>query len=83
MVIDAIDALSNADTVLAGQIVATDARLDALQREIENLAVTTIARSIVELQPEGDVEGETDRGPQTQPEQQRWHGGGCCIDQSS
>jgi phosphate transport system protein len=44
MVIDAMDALSNADTVLAGQIVATDARLDALQREIENLAVMTIAR---------------------------------------
>ena len=44
MVIDAMDALSNADTVLASQIVATDARLDALQREIENLAVTIIAR---------------------------------------
>ena len=44
MVIDAMDALSNADTVLARQIVATDARLDALQREIENHAVMTIAR---------------------------------------
>ncbi len=44
MVIDAMDALSNADTVLAHQVVATDVRLDALQREIEDLAVMTIAR---------------------------------------
>ncbi len=44
MVIDCMDALSNADTVLAHQVVATDPRLDALQREIEDLAVSTIAR---------------------------------------
>ncbi len=44
MVVDAMDALSNADTVLAHRVVATDPRLDALQREIENLAVMTIAR---------------------------------------
>ncbi len=44
MVIDAMDALSNADMVLAHQVVATDLRLDALQREIEDLAVMTIAR---------------------------------------
>ena len=44
MVIDAVDALSNADTVLAHQVVATDPRLDALQREVEDLAVMTIAR---------------------------------------
>ena len=44
MVIDCMDALSNADTVLAHQVVATDVRLDALQREIEDLAVSTIAR---------------------------------------
>ena len=44
MVIDAMDALSTADTVLAHRVVATDLRLDALQREIENLAVMTIAR---------------------------------------
>ncbi len=44
MVIDCMDALSNADTVLAHQVVATDVRLDALQREIEDLAVMTIAR---------------------------------------
>ena len=44
MVIDAMDALSNADTVLAHQVVATDPRLDALQREIEDMTVLTIAR---------------------------------------
>jgi phosphate transport system protein len=44
MVIDAMDALSNADLALAHDVVATDARLDALQREIEDMAVLTIAR---------------------------------------
>ena len=44
MVIDAVDALATGDTVLAHQVVATDARLDAQQRELENLAVMTIAR---------------------------------------
>jgi phosphate transport system protein len=44
MVIDAMDALSNADTVLAHQVVATDLRVDALQREIEDMAVMTIVR---------------------------------------
>src|SRR5208283_482795 len=44
MVIDAMDALTNADTVLAHQVVATDPRLDALQHEVEKLAVMTIAR---------------------------------------
>ena len=44
MVIDAMDALTNADTVLAHQVVATDPRLDALQHEVEQLAVMTIAR---------------------------------------
>jgi len=44
MVIDAVDALANGDTVLAHQVVAADPRLDALQREVENLAVMTIAR---------------------------------------
>jgi phosphate transport system protein len=44
MVIDAMDALANADSVLAHQVVATDLRLDAQQRKIEGLAVTTIAR---------------------------------------
>ncbi len=44
MVIEAVDALANSDAVLAHQVVAADPRLDALQREIEDLAVTTIAR---------------------------------------
>ena len=44
MVIDAMDALSQADVALANQVVATDARLDALQREIEEQAILTIAR---------------------------------------
>ena len=43
MVIDATDALANADATLAQQVIATDPRLDALQREIEDLAVMTIA----------------------------------------
>ena len=44
MVVEAVDALANSDTVLAHQVVAADPRLDALQREIEDLAVMTIAR---------------------------------------
>ncbi len=44
MVVDAMDALANADTALARQVVVTDARLDTLQREIEDKAVLTIAR---------------------------------------
>ena len=44
MVIEAMDALASADTVLAHQVVATDLRLDALQREIEDMTVMTIAR---------------------------------------
>ena len=44
MVIDAVDALSTGDATLAHQVVVTDARLDALQREIEEQATMTIAR---------------------------------------
>ena len=44
MVVEAVDALANSDTVLAHQVVAADPRLDALQREIEDLAVSTIAK---------------------------------------
>ena len=44
MVIDAMDALSSADAALAHHVVATNSRLDALQREIEEMAVLTIAR---------------------------------------
>ena len=44
MVIDAVDALASGDNVLAHHVIGTDPRLDALQREIEDLAVLTIAR---------------------------------------
>src|SRR5271168_138907 len=44
MVVDAMDALANADATLAHQVVATDPQLDALQRKIEEQAVLTIAR---------------------------------------
>jgi phosphate transport system protein len=41
---DALDALNRHDADLAGNIIATDARIDALQREIEEKAILTIAR---------------------------------------
>jgi len=44
MLIDAMDALANTDITLAHQVVATDHRLDALQHEIEEKAILTIAR---------------------------------------
>jgi phosphate transport system protein len=44
MVIDAMDALANSNNQLAHAVIHTDERLDALQREIENAAILTIAR---------------------------------------
>ena len=44
MVVDAMDSLANSVSALASEVVATDPRVDALQREIEDLAVVTIAR---------------------------------------
>jgi len=44
MLSDAMDALSTFDLALAQQVVATDHRLDVLQREIEEAAILTIAR---------------------------------------
>src|SRR5260370_39394591 len=41
---DALDALSRHDAELARGILAADARIDALQREIEEKAILTIAR---------------------------------------
>jgi phosphate transport system protein len=41
---DALDALNRRDSELAGAIIAGDARIDALQREIEEKAILTIAR---------------------------------------
>ena len=44
MLSDAMDALADLDADLARQTVAADPRLDALQREIEEHAILTIAR---------------------------------------
>jgi phosphate transport system protein len=44
MIVEAMDALGNVDLDLAQQVIATDPRLDALQREIEEQAILTIAR---------------------------------------
>ena len=41
---DALEALSREDTALASTIIATDGRIDVLQREIEEKAILTIAR---------------------------------------
>jgi phosphate transport system protein len=41
---DAIQALTRRDTALAKRVVATDPTIDALQREIEEKAILTIAR---------------------------------------
>ncbi len=41
---DALDALSRHDAALAATTIAADARIDALQREIEEKAILTIAR---------------------------------------
>jgi phosphate transport system protein len=44
MLSEAMDALAGFDTALAQRVVLADARLDALQREIEESAILTIAR---------------------------------------
>jgi phosphate transport system protein len=44
MLADAMDALVTFDTALAKKVVECDARLDSLQREIEESAILTIAR---------------------------------------
>jgi phosphate transport system protein len=44
MLAEAMDALASFDMELAHRVVATDTRLDALQREIEESAILTIAR---------------------------------------
>jgi phosphate transport system protein len=44
MLSDAMDALANFNVELAHRVVASDVRLDALQREIEETAILTIAR---------------------------------------
>ncbi len=44
MLADAMNALGNLDTGLADRVVATDLRLDVLQRQIEEGAILTIAK---------------------------------------
>ncbi len=41
---DALDALNRRDRALAGGVIASDTRIDVLQREIEEKAILTIAR---------------------------------------
>ena len=41
---DAIEALGKRDIALARQVISTDDRVDALQRDIEEKAIVTIAR---------------------------------------
>ena len=41
---DAIDALDRRDSMLAQQVIASDGQIDALQREIEEKVILTIAR---------------------------------------
>ena len=41
---DALDALNRRDTALARDVIAADARVDSLQRQIEEKAILTIAR---------------------------------------
>jgi phosphate transport system protein len=41
---DAIDALDRRDSMLAQQVIASDAQIDALQRDIEEKVILTIAR---------------------------------------
>jgi phosphate transport system protein len=43
-IVDSVDSLIRRDTVMSSRVVATDSDLDRLQREIEELAVLTIAR---------------------------------------
>jgi len=66
MLVDAIRALVRRDTVLAQTVISTDARLDLLQREVEEHAILMIARrqplavdlreTISAIRVSGDVE---------------------------
>jgi phosphate transport system protein len=66
MLVDAISALVRRDTALAQSVIATDTRLDLLQREVEEHAILTIARrqplavdlreTISAIRVSGDVE---------------------------
>ncbi|HZH09330.1 MAG TPA: phosphate signaling complex protein PhoU [Microvirga sp.] len=66
MLVDAIQALVRHDTALAQSVIASDKRLDVLQREVEESAILTIARrqplavdlreTISAIRVSGDVE---------------------------
>lgn len=66
MLIDAIAALVRSDVPLAQTVIAADSRLDILQREVEEMAISTIARrqplaidlreTISAIRVSGDVE---------------------------
>lgn len=66
MLVDAIQALVRHDTALAQSVIASDKRLDVLQREVEENAILTIARrqplavdlreTISAIRVSGDVE---------------------------
>jgi phosphate transport system protein len=66
MLVDAINALVHRDTALAQSVIATDTRLDLLQREVEEHAILMIARrqplavdlreTISAIRVSGDVE---------------------------
>jgi phosphate transport system protein len=66
MLVDAIQALVRHDTALAQTVIASDKRLDVLQREVEESAILTIARrqplavdlreTISAIRVSGDVE---------------------------
>ncbi|MGO4573250.1 phosphate signaling complex protein PhoU [Microvirga sp. 2TAF3] len=66
MLVDAIDALVRSDMPLAQTVIASDSRLDVLQREVEESAILTIARrqplavdlreTISAIRVSGDVE---------------------------
>ena len=43
-IVNAIEALEKHDTTLAQRVIAEDAKIDALQREVEEKAILTIAR---------------------------------------
>ena len=66
MLVDSITALVRRDTLLAQEVIATDTRLDVLQREVEERAILMIARrqpvavdlreTIAAIRVSGDVE---------------------------
>jgi phosphate transport system protein len=50
-VADSVTALSNHDGAMAQRIITTDQRIDSLQRQIEDAAVSMIARPSLHISP--------------------------------